>query len=84
MTENLERNEGIIKSHKVKDRQNNDRKKKEKTTNGDLQNTTQKTEDLATRTVALVSYHFKISSHQCGGLVQYRYHHHIRVDLKLK
>jgi len=37
-------------SGKSKDRQHNDLKIKDKRTNNDLQNTTQKTKDLATRT----------------------------------
>ena len=36
---------GIIRSRKSKDRQYNGQKKKDKRTNNDLQNTTQKTKD---------------------------------------
>ena len=42
---------GVIKNRKLKkDRQYNDQKKRDKKTNNELQNITQKTDDLATRT----------------------------------
>ena len=41
---------GVIKICKSKDRQQNGKKKRDKRTNNDLRNTTQKTKDRATRT----------------------------------
>ena len=46
----FEDTKGIIRIHKSKDRQHNGQKKKDKRTNNDLQNTTQKTKDRATKT----------------------------------
>ena len=43
-------NKGAIRNRKSKERQYNGRKKKVKRTSNDIQNTTQKTEDGATRT----------------------------------
>ena len=49
--EEFEDTKGVIRICKSeKDRQNNGQMKENKTTNNDLQNTTQKTEDQATRT----------------------------------
>jgi hypothetical protein len=41
---------GVIRIRKLKDRQHNDQKKKDKRTNNDLQNITHKTKDRVTRT----------------------------------
>ena len=41
---------GVIRIHTSKDRQHNGQKKKEKKTNNDLQNITQKTKDRVTQT----------------------------------
>ena len=41
---------GVIRRYKSKDRQYNGQKEKEQRTNNDLQNTSQKTKDLTTRT----------------------------------
>ena len=49
--EEFEDTKGIIRIRKSKkNRQHNDQKKKDKITNNDLQNTTQKTKDRAPRT----------------------------------
>jgi hypothetical protein len=49
LQEEFEDTKGVIKIHKSKkDRQHNDQNKKDKRTNNDLQNTTQKTKDRAT------------------------------------
>ena len=47
--EEFEDTKGVIRIRKSKERQHNGQKKKDKRTNNDLQNTTQKTEDQATR-----------------------------------
>jgi ribosomal protein L44E len=48
--EKFEDSKAVTRSRKSKDRQYNDQAKKYKRTNNDLQNTTKKTEDWATRT----------------------------------
>ena len=50
MQEEFEDAEGIIRIRKSKNRQHNGQKKRDKRTNNDLQNTTQKTNDRVTRT----------------------------------
>ena len=45
----FEDSKGVIRIRKSKDRQHNDQNEKDKGTNNYLQNTTQKTEDPATR-----------------------------------
>ena len=47
----IENTKGAIRSRKWKNRQYNDKQKKDKTTNNDLQNIIQKTNDQATRTL---------------------------------
>jgi hypothetical protein len=49
--EELEDTKGVIRSRKSKDAPPNGQKKKNKSTNNDLQNITQKTKDRATRTL---------------------------------
>ena len=47
----FEDTKGVFRSHKSKkNRQHNDQKKKDKRSNNDLQRSTQKTKDYATRT----------------------------------
>ena len=46
----IEDTKGVIKNRNSKDRQSSHQKKNDKRTNNDLQNITQKTKDLATRT----------------------------------
>ena len=48
--EEFEDTKGVIKIRKSKDRQHNGQLKKEKKTNNDLQNITQKTKDRVTQT----------------------------------
>ena len=48
LLEKLEDTKGVIRSRKSKDRQHNGQKKKDKRTNNDLQNITQKTKDQVT------------------------------------
>jgi len=48
--EQFEDIKGVIRIRKLKDRQHNDQQKKDKGTNSDLQNITQKIKDQATRT----------------------------------
>ena len=52
--EELEDTKGVIRSRKSKDAPPNGQKKKNKSTNNDLQNITQKTKDRATRTLLWV------------------------------
>ena len=47
----------VIKSRNLKDRPYNGQRKKDKKTNNDRQNTTQKTKDGATQTPLLVCYY---------------------------
>jgi len=51
LQEEFEDTKGIIRIHKSKDRQYNSQNKKDNWTNNDLQSTTQKTRDRATRTL---------------------------------
>ena len=52
--EEFEDTKGVMRIRKSKiDRQHNDKKKQEKRTNNDLQNTTYKTKDRATQVVIL-------------------------------
>ena len=48
MTEIFDDTKGVIRSCKSKDRQSNGQQKKDKRTNNDLRNITQKTKDWAT------------------------------------
>ena len=48
--EEFEDAKGVIRIRRWKDRQHNGQKENDKSTNNDLQNTTQKTKDRATRT----------------------------------
>ena len=50
MQEEFKNTNGVIRTHKSKDRQHNDQQKKEQRTNNDLQNTTNKSKDRVTRT----------------------------------
>ena len=47
----FEDTKGVIRSRKLKDRQNQGQKKKDNRTNNDLQNITQETKDRAKRTL---------------------------------
>ena len=50
MQEEFKNTNGVIRTHKSKDRQHNDQQKKDKSPNNCIQNTTQETKDRATRT----------------------------------
>jgi hypothetical protein len=52
--EEFEDTNGIIRSRKSQNRQNNGQKKKYKRTNNDVQNTTQKSKDRATPNIIFV------------------------------
>jgi protein required for attachment to host cells len=50
LSKKFEDTKGVIRSRKLKDRQNQGQKKKDNRTNNDLQNITQETKDRAKRT----------------------------------
>jgi len=59
--EKYEDTKGIIRICKLRDRQYNSQKKKDKKTNNDLKNTTLKTKDRATRTLLKTGGELKCS-----------------------